>query len=291
MDRLQKILIISLISTSAASWLVSQAFSAEMMSAMATPFGALPVSLFVAVWTAGMAAMMFPAISPVVLLYNRLIKNNDTALVVEARGAPYPLKMVLFVGCYLAVWALAGLVLLLAWSLPLSFIQVPPVVYGIILAAAGAYQFSSIKSKCLGYCESPMSLFMKRWKKGAAGAVSMGTYHGLYCLGCCWPYFLIMVALGWMDILWMALFAGVIFGEKMWSKGIWVARAAGIALIVVGIAAALGAIDVASPQMMNMEMDMPPVGAGSADQGGMPGMAPPESSNGPDEGMGDMNMG
>jgi hypothetical protein len=109
----------------------------------------------------------------------------------------------------------------------------------------------------------------------------MGTYHGLYCLGCCWPYFLIMVALGWMDILWMALFAGVIFGEKMWSRGIWVARAAGIALIVVGIAAALGAIDVVSPQAMNMEM---PAGDAGSDQGSMPAM--PESSN--DQGMEDM---
>lgn len=281
MDRLQKILIVSLVSTSAASWLVSQAFQAEMMSAMAAPFSALPVSLFVAVWTAGMAAMMFPAISPVVLLYNRLIRNNDTALVVETGKAPYPLKMALFVGCYLAVWALAGLALLLLWSLPLSAVQVPPVAYGLILVVAGIYQFSSIKSKCLGYCESPMSLFMKRWRNGTAGAVSMGTYHGLYCLGCCWPYFLIMVALGWMDILWMALFAGVIFGEKMWSRGIWVARAAGIALIVVGTAAALGAVDVVSPQAMNMEM---PAGDAGSNQDSMPAM--PESSN--DQGMEDM---
>ena len=39
------------------------------------------------------------------------------------------------------------------------------------------------------------------------GAVKMGAYHGLYCLGCCWPYFLLMVALGWMNLLWMGLFA------------------------------------------------------------------------------------
>ncbi|HXV46600.1 MAG TPA: DUF2182 domain-containing protein, partial [Nitrososphaera sp.] len=87
------------------------------------------------------------------------------------------------------------------------------------------------------------------------GAVSMGTYHGLYCLGCCWPYFLLMVTLGWMDILWMALFAGIIFGEKMWSRGIWVSRAAGIGLVIAGAFAMLGIVDVSvHGNMIDQEM-------------------------------------
>jgi len=49
-----------------------------------------------------------------------------------------------------------------------------------------------------------------------------------------------MVALGWMNLLWMGLFAGIIFGEKMWSRGIWVARAAGIGLAIVGVVFAAG---------------------------------------------------
>ncbi|MEW6605280.1 MAG: DUF2182 domain-containing protein [Thermoproteota archaeon] len=261
MDRLQKTLLISLVSTSAAAWAVSQAFQAEMMDAMMAPYSALSISLFVAVWTAGMAAMMFLAISPVVLLYNRLVKNGQgsATLMVKGKGR-YSTKMILFVGCYLAVWALTGLALLLGWSLLLNNAVAAfgwsSIVYGGIMIAAGAYQFSSIKSKCLGYCESPMSFFMKRWRNGATGAVMMGTYHGLYCLGCCWPYFLLMVALGWMDILWMALFAGIIFGEKIWSRGILVARAAGVGLAVAGVMTALGIIDVSGHGvMMDQQMD------------------------------------
>ena len=258
MDRLQKTLLISLVSISAAAWAATQAFQANMMNAMMTPYSALSISLFVAVWTAGMAAMMFPAISPVVLLYNRLVKNGSTALVIGGRGL-YSLKMVLFVGCYLAVWALTGLALLLAWSMLLNSAVAATglhtAVYGSILVAAGAYQFSPLKAKCLGYCESPMGFFMKRWRNGTAGAVSMGTYHGLYCLWCCWPYFLLMVALGWMDILWMALFAGIIFGEKMWSRGIWVSRAAGIGLVIAGALAMLGIVDVSvHGNMIDQEM-------------------------------------
>jgi predicted metal-binding membrane protein len=262
MDRLQKALLISLVSISAAAWAVSRAFQADMMSAMMAPYSALSVSLFVAVWTAGMAAMMFPAISPVVLLYSRLAKNgsNNSTLVVQAGQGSYPFKMALFIGSYLAVWALTGLALFLGGSFLLNSTVaatgLPTVVYGSILIVAGAYQFSPLKAKCLGYCESPMSFFMRRWRKGAAGAVSMGTYHGLYCLGCCWPYFMMMVALGWMDILWMALFAGIIFGEKVWSRGIWVARAAGIGLAIAGAVAVLGIMDISGKTPPAADLNM-----------------------------------
>ena len=267
MHKLQTIILLSLVSTSALAWVVSKD-QPDMMKAMMT-YDPITISLFTASWTVGMVAMMFPAISPMVLLYNRLIKsNNDTgsgssigkdevssSLVVEEKNNndhntphsstfSYLLKMMLFVGCYLAVWALTGIVLLLAWSVPLNTFVVMgierkqlDIIYGVLLIIAGAYQFSPLKTTCIGYCESPLSFFMRRWRSGTIGAVKMGTYHGLYCLGCCWPYFLLMVSLGWMNLLWMGLFACVIFGEKIWSRGVWVARIAGIGLMTLGLIA------------------------------------------------------
>ena len=263
MDRLQKILLIALISTSSSAWIGSQIFQAEMMNSMIIPYSALSASLFVAVWTVGMAAMMLPAISPIILLYNRLLKNTvgNTAVVVE--GNRYSIRMILFVGCYLAVWSMTGLSLFLGWSLLLSnaiaATGLSGAIYGSIFVVAGAYQFTSLKRKCLGYCESPMSFFMRRWRKGTAGAVTMGTYHGLYCLGCCWPYFLLMVALGWMDTMWMALFAGIIFVEKIWSHGIWIARTAGIGFAITGVIFALGIVDISVGHRGMLEQEMPAV--------------------------------
>lgn len=209
---------------------------------------ATAIALFAAIWAAGMAAMMFPAISPMVLLYNRLIGSKggqQAATMLQERGSEartYPLKTILFVGCYLVVWAATGIALLVGWTTIAGNAMVNPqqpasmsVIYGAILIVSGVYQFSPLKGKCLGYCESPMSFFMRRWKDGTFGAVKMGLYHGVYCLGCCWPYFLLMVALGWMNLLWMGLFAAIIFGEKIWNKGIWIARAAGVGLAVAGI--------------------------------------------------------
>jgi len=61
-----------------------------------------------------------------------------------------------------------------------------------------------------------------------------------------------MVALGWMNLLWMGLFAGIIFGEKIWSRGIWVARAVGIGLVIIGILAIAGML----PSLMSSDTSM-----------------------------------
>ncbi len=238
MNRTQRIILVSLFSISASSWLASQVFQTGMTASMGH-YDSVSVLFFVAIWTVGMAAMMFPAITPMVLLYNRMANSSggqQTSL--ENAPKPYHFRTLLFVGCYLAVWSLTGLALFLGWSAIMNWATAAlelHYLYGSVLIIAGVYQFSSLKTKCLGYCESPLSFFMRRWKDGTAGAVRMGVYHGLYCLGCCWPYFLLMVALGWMNLLWMALFAAIILGEKIWSRGIWVARIAGIGLLLAGI--------------------------------------------------------
>jgi hypothetical protein len=47
----------------------------HMMEAMMT-LNPVSVTIVVSSWTIGMAAVMFPAISPMVLLYNRMISNS-----------------------------------------------------------------------------------------------------------------------------------------------------------------------------------------------------------------------
>jgi predicted metal-binding membrane protein len=304
MNRIQIILVSALISISVITWLVSSQQYDTMMSAMMMFHNPAALSLFTVIWTAGMAAMMFPAISPMVLLYDRIIKNKSNNEVSSSKKgkakesllvgidnskeqekikssvsfwSPYSLKMILFVGSYLLVWAITGIAILVGWSIPMNYLLTVPftnnaqslvdIIFGVLLVISGLYQFSPLKTKCLGYCESPMSFFMRRWRSGTVGAMKMGVYHGLYCLGCCWPYFLLMVALGWMSLLWMALFAAIIFGEKVWTKGgKWVARSVGIGFVTLGALTLLGMIevptgdmtmtDVASSNNKDMEMEM-----------------------------------
>jgi predicted metal-binding membrane protein len=303
MKTIRLILISLLVFISAVTWVLSAQQHDTMMDAMMIFYNPAALSLFTVIWTAGMAAMMFPAIAPMILLYDRLIKtdngtadeNNEpskqseggeirtTTIIVgtddreEAKNnekkkktsssrsfwSPYSVKMMLFVGSYLSVWALTGIIILIGWSIPMNYFFTESSidnnqhlvetsgVFGVLLIISGLYQFSPLKTKCLGYCESPLSFFMRRWRSGTVGALKMGTYHGLYCLGCCWPYFLLMVALGWMNLLWMALFAAIIFGEKVWVKGgKWVARSAGVGFVILGVLAILGVAEIPGGMMM-----------------------------------------
>jgi predicted metal-binding membrane protein len=296
MERIHLVLIISLVFVSIIMWIIAAQQYDTMMSTMMMFQDPLSLSIFTVIWTAGMAAMMFPAISPMILLYDRLIKTNNTAsselgtstlkkekgkesslafdkdalkrceekkqkieLFPRSFWSPYTLKMLLFVGSYLSVWAVTGIALLIGWSIIMSFIftesvngtqNLIGVIFGSLLVISGLYQFSPLKTKCLGYCESPLSFFMRRWRRGIGGAFRMGTYHGLYCLGCCWPYFLLMVALGWMNVLWMGVFAAIIFGEKVWIRGgRWVARGAGVGFLILGVSSIFGIIEIPTGDM------------------------------------------
>jgi predicted metal-binding membrane protein len=296
LDKVQKIILVSIISVSVIAWIFSLE-QPDMMEAMMT-LNPIATLIFILSWTIGMAAMMFPAIIPMILLYNKLISksiddshNNhnsdyDTSSIlgnfkrkfgtsksqknerVSFRSLPFdlPIKTAAFIGTYLLIWTLTGVFLLVVWSIMMNSLLVNysssdiEIVAGIVLLISGIYQFSSIKRKCLGYCESPLAFFMKRWKGNNLGSgLIMGLYHGLYCLGCCWPYFLLMIALGWMNIFWMGLFAGIIFAEKVWSKGIYISKATGIIFMLIGILAMMGTVSII-PEDENMgslyEMEM-----------------------------------
>ena len=86
--------------------------------------------------------------------------------------------------------------------------------YGALLVLAGAYQFTPLKRICIGYCESPMSFFMRRWRDGTSGAVNMGLYHGIYC-----PWLLLGVlssyGSSWMDEFTLD---GSICWNNLWRK-------------------------------------------------------------------------
>jgi predicted metal-binding membrane protein len=273
MYKVQKIILVSLIFTSLIAWLFS-INQPDMMMETRMTLNPIAVLVFTVSWTVGMAAMMFPAIVPMVLLYNRLIvgdnnSNNyrfEISKQTNKRQFPliflsinYSIKTLVFLASYLLVWSLTGILLFLSCSILMNNLFITyeirdlDFVYGLLLVISGLYQFSSLKRKCLTYCESPLAFFTKRWKGNSIiGTIKIGTYHGLYCLGCCWPYFLLMVALGWMNITWMVLFAGIIFGEKIWSKGIWISRFTGIAFAIVGILTILGIVTLYNNDAMNM---------------------------------------
>ena len=198
--------------------------------------------VFVALWTVMMAAMMLPAAAPMILIF-------ASAQARRARQAAVPTGV--FIAGYLLVWAAAGF-------LVHGLVQIgsdvatgltsadraswAPVALGATLLAAGLYQFTPLKRVCLIHCRSPFAFVAQHWRDGRIGALRMGLRHGGYCLGCCWALFAVMVAAGVMSLAWMLLLTLLVFIEKVLPQGRRAAPVIGVALIILGLMVASGAL-------------------------------------------------
>ena len=76
---------------------------------------------------------------------------------------------------------------------------------------------------------------MTNWREGKFGAFRMGAGHGLYCLGCYWALMAVLFAVGVMNLLWVALLTVFVLIEKVGPAGTMFTRAAGAAMILLGI--------------------------------------------------------
>jgi predicted metal-binding membrane protein len=189
----------------------------------------MSLASFLVGWVAMMAAMMLPAVVPVVALYRRAVEAG--------RAAPLPV----FLLGYLLVWSVPGIPVYYAWrelQMPLADGEAwaGRVAAGALLAAA-IWQLTPLKAVCLRHCRSPLSFFMQhgRGMKAPRRAFRLGLTHGGFCLGCCWLLMVVLVALGTMNLVWMAVLAGIIFIEKLAPRGEALVRVSALAFAVLGV--------------------------------------------------------
>ena len=222
---------VPLLAVAFGAWYVSVVLSQGSPTLAGSSTGALPiasmssifgspniaaVSAFLLTWTVGMVAMMLPAMIPVISLYSRFGTNAGGKD--GGRSSTLPL---IFLGGYLSLYALLGIGLfgivyvtfqlgdLLPWLSRFSLVGVAAVLF-----LAGVWQLSPLKERSLTKCISPIGFFLTHSKEGRLGALRMGAEHGVYCIGCCWLYMLVMLAVAAMSLLSMVLFSGFIFMEK-----------------------------------------------------------------------------
>lgn len=196
-------------------------------------FPALAIALFL-MWLAMSAAMMLPTAAPMIRTYAEIA---DTA---AARGEPVVHPAVLMAG-YLSVWALAavGFTLVQMGIAQLSGTSATSptkgVIAGLILLGAGLYQFTALKQACLTKCRNPFTTLFARWKISIGGVFRLGMEQGVWCLGCCWALMLMMLAVGSMNVVWMAALTLFTFLEKT-GAGRVTTKAGGAILSVWGAA-------------------------------------------------------
>lgn len=224
----------ALIALAAAAWWLSDRRMSGM-SGSSLELGSL--GFYVTVWIVMMAAMMFPSIAPMVVVYDRLRSarraRDDDAPGVEATA--------LFVAGYLVTWTAAGLV---AYALiaagrsleveALAWERLGNEAVAAVVLAGAAYQLTPLKEVCLSHCRGPFSFVLEHWRGGRAGALRMGTLHGGWCVGCCWALMATLFALGIMSVGWMALVAALIAIEKLLPAA--ASRTVAVVLLALGLA-------------------------------------------------------
>ncbi len=209
--------------------------SREMAMPQAAPWGIADFAMTAAMWAVMMAAMMLPSAAPMLLLFSTVNRKRN------AQGTPVIPTGIFLLG-YLLTWAGFSLLATGAqWRLNRLVLLTPeltivsPIVSGIILIAAGTYQFTPLKNVCLRQCQSPLEFLFTRWRDGRGGALLMGLHHGGYCLGCCWVLMALLFVGGVMNPTWIALIAAFVLVERVIARGILVSRLAGGVLIVGGL--------------------------------------------------------
>jgi predicted metal-binding membrane protein len=234
--RARALILGSLLVLAAAAWAVlvwqsSMADTEQMENMLTMDMGA---PLFLAIWVAMMVAMMFPTAAPMILTFAKVQARKQKS------GKPYVPTWV-FVSSYLAIWTAFGA---LAYAAALGATELADNsmwvmdnaarIGGGVLILAGLYQLSPLKNICLSKCRAPMAFILTSWRTGYGGALRMGFEHGIYCLGCCWLFFVIVFPLGMMNVAVLAAIVVLIFAEKSLPFGHRARQLAAAALVAYG---------------------------------------------------------
>jgi predicted metal-binding membrane protein len=207
-----------------------------LMMPAGAPWQPIEFAYVFAMWAVMMIGMMTPSVAPMILIYARVGKQADMS------GQPFAASA-WFAAGYLVAWTAFSLAATFAqWALQRAALLTPMmesasnVLGGVMLIAAGVYQWTPVKEACLSYCQAPLTFIMRHggFRREATGALTLGFRHGLYCIGCCWAFMLLLFVGGVMNLLWIAALAMLVLFEKTVPFGKSVSRVAGVAFIAMG---------------------------------------------------------
>ncbi len=219
-------------------WAMAHMDIVDMAMPSTVAWGVADLALVFLMWAIMMIGMMLPSAMPMVFAVGPISRQRGTTSFDTS---------LLFTGGYLSVWmAFSVLATLAQWGLHSATMMSAdmrastPVLAGLLLAAAGLYQLSTVKLACLARCWSPLDFLLSEWRDGRWGAFVMGLRHGAFCAGCCWGLMALLFALGVMNLAWVAVISVVVLLEKLTRRGVWLARGSGVLLIGWGVYVLLG---------------------------------------------------
>jgi predicted metal-binding membrane protein len=207
-----------------------------LMMPASEPWQPIEFGYVFAMWVVMMIGMMTPSVAPMILVYARVGRQAFTL------GKPFAASG-WFAGGYLLAWTAFSLAATSAqWALERLALLSPMmestsnVLGGIVLIAAGLYQWTPLKHACLSYCQAPLSFIICHggFRGNPAGALMLGLHHGIYCIGCCWALMALLFVGGVMNLFWIAVLAILVLMEKVIPLGLNIARLAGLVFMAIG---------------------------------------------------------
>lgn len=214
---------------------------ADLLGARSASEALARLGMSIAMWTAMSVAMMLPTASLLIIGFADRLEERT------ARGLAVASPLALGAG-YLAVWI--GVAVLAATaqagaSAAFGAVAIPErmatILAGAVIGAAGFWQFSGFKHKCLLLLRNPFTARSEEAFAGNAAAFRLGAVQGVNCVGCCGAMMGLLVVLGAMNLVWMAIFAVVMAIEKMTESSAF-PKIVGAVMIVAGAALSLSAV-------------------------------------------------
>jgi predicted metal-binding membrane protein len=204
----------------------------RMVAPDTNPWDAATLLPLFFMWAGMMVAMMVPSASPMIMTFAMVQrKRRDQERPFVPTG--------IFLAGYLFAWMLFSAFAAVAqWILHAKALLTPMMVSnnsifgGVILAAAGIFQFTPLKNACLKHCRSPLNFLLTDWREGKIGAFVMGLKHGAYCTGCCWILMLLLFLGGVMNLFWIAALSIFVLLEKILPKRFLFGKFAGVILMI-----------------------------------------------------------
>ncbi|MET9914514.1 DUF2182 domain-containing protein [Streptomyces sp. NPDC006476] len=192
---------VAMLVLTAVSWAIAvRQMNGAMDMGVATRLGSF--GSFAALWVPMMAAMMLPGATPAALRQ------------AHAHGGRALAAVPLFVGSYLAVWALVGAAGYAVYRPHGSFTA------GVVVIAAGAYELTPLKRHFRRHCHE---------------GVRSGLAFGLSCVGSCIGLMLMLLALGVMSLTWMSLIAVLVLAQKLLPARAALDVPSGLAIVGLGL--------------------------------------------------------
>jgi len=214
----------------------------EMAMPAIQPWGTIDYILMFIMWSVMMFAMMTPSAAPMILTYTKINRQRQAQLKPAAGTAVFYLGYLLVWTAFSAGATLAQGGLHAATLLSPMMETTSPVLGGIILIAAGVFQFTPLKHACLSHCRTPLGFFMAEWREGKLGALVMGVRHGAFCVGCCWLIMALLFVAGVMNLFWIAVIAAYVLAEKLLPGGHKVSWGIGALMIGWGVWMMMGVL-------------------------------------------------